>query len=671
MLFRRKLALKRCFVHSSFSPVDGTKEAVLNMDFSKTRALEGSLDVILRDRTAVMNPATRPIPAIKQQLEANLRISQYREDIANYIDGTSTFIAYPVFESFDVDSQVVGVLATNIYWKILFSDLLGPSMRGIIVIVENSFNQTFSFRIDGTESTYICEGDAHDAAFDSRIFSADVNTFLQQRAGPRTRSYTTVPLNEDVGKYRLSVYPSQATKVEFYTNRPVIYVLVVVFVFAFMSIVFLLYSFVVDRRHGIIMSTVTSNAQKAAAAERELNEFLSHEVRNPLSAAISACNFVSESVNEVEPLADQETRQCVRDDVEIISTSLHFINDFLRSTLDIHRASGMELTLELAPTDLLRDVLEPVSAMVYNRNANFEIEVVCPEDLIIMISSLRIKQVVLNLVRNASKFVEKGFIRMRGEVVDGCARIYVEDSGPGIPLEMRKAGMFSKYQASLDVLSQGTGIGLCLSKKLMIAMDGDLWLDESYNSGIAGCPGACFVVKTSASPLDLEANLPVELRSSSITSALHVGPTEEPASLPENISVLFVDDDVVLRKLFMRAIRKVEPEWNVQEAASGETAIKLCETQFFDLIFLDQYMASVDKQLLGTETARAMRSKGINSFICGLSANDLGPSFLSAGADHFILKPMPCGREELHDTLIILLEKGKRRQNSSESVGES
>lgn len=51
-------------------------------------------------------------------------------------------------------------------------------------------------------------------------------------------------------------------------------------------------------------------------------------------------------------------------------------------------------------------------------------------------------------------------------------------------------------------------------------------------------------------------------------------------------------------------------------------------------------MASVDKQLLGTETIRELRSKGVTSIMCGLSANDLEKPFLDAGADSFMMKPV-------------------------------
>ena len=78
----------------------------------------------------------------------------------------------------------------------------------------------------------------------------------------------------------------------------------------------------------------------------------------------------------------------------------------------------------------------------------------------------------------------------------------------------------------------------------------------------------------------------------------------------------------------------------------------MVETNLFDLIFVDQYMASAEKQLLGTETVRALRSGGVKSIICGLSANDMERPFLAAGADCFCIKPFPCKKDELIDELL-------------------
>ena len=62
-------------------------------------------------------------------------------------------------------------------------------------------------------------------------------------------------------------------------------------------------------------------------------------------------------------------------------------------------------------------------------------------------------------------------------------------------------------------------------------------------------------------------------------------------------------------------------------------------------------MASVEKQMLGTETVRALRAQGVKSRICGLSANNMEDGFLEAGADSFLLKPFPCEKEELRREL--------------------
>ena len=68
-------------------------------------------------------------------------------------------------------------------------------------------------------------------------------------------------------------------------------------------------------------------------------------------------------------------------------------------------------------------------------------------------------------------------------------------------------------------------------------------------------------------------------------------------------------------------------------------------------------MASVDQALLGTETVRAMRSRGVNSRVCGLSANDIEANFLSAGADMFLIKPFPCKQDELNSIFAQFLAK--------------
>jgi len=500
---------------------------------------------------------------------------------------------------------------------------------------------------------------------------------------------------------------------------------------------------------------VLENANQAAQTERELNDFLAHEVRNPLAAAMAATTFLRtqlerrskstksfsfEDSSEFEDLNSEETQEQSRDrdssrdtlssprlvqareDVQVVDHSLRFINDLLRTMLDMHRASSGNLQVKLAPVDLLRDVLEPVAGMLHRGgegnigrgkgSEKVKIDVDCPEDIVVVTDVLRLKQVILNLGRNSVKFINEGFIRLRAEVVDvecfddphrfrdsfvrdnshldieggnrvyKTVKIYVEDSGSGIPLEKRDR-LFAKYQESLDLLSQGTGIGLHLCKNLVDLMGGCISLDNDYDSGIPGNPGARFVVDLQTPPSDTTViEIPLSMEFDRDSSA-HVNFLDETngtkssqlfehcegeestvdssiPELPESLNVLFVDDDRVLRKLFSRTIKTVAPGWNIREAANGEAAILLADEEDFDLIFCDMYMASVEKQLLGTEAVRELRSKGLKCRICGLSANDKELEFLEAGADAFLFKPIPCEATTLRKTLQRVLYKEHR-----------
>ena len=730
------------------TPINGGRQQILNLNFASAKVVYGMLPYMLEENVAVMNRATIPLPEFAQQFRANLAISQYRHDfdeIGIVDDDPLTFISYPVFDSFDVSRRkVAGALHTNIYWKLLFKDVLNENSIPTLCVLKNSFNQTLSYLINGPNVEFLGEGDHHNPEFDSLEYATNVNKHIEELTKPSTQSYTSVPLSQDFGVYEIYIYPAEYPN---YSNMPWIYALVIAITLVFVSTIYICFTIQVERRQKKMMDRAVNNARKAAAAERELNEFLSHEVRNPLSAAIAACTFVDATLQEQEnkyfkkpftgapkvvdglqiherteatgddndtlltvsastvstpeslpktlsripPCESMEVHKTMRDDVRIIMNSLHFVNDFLRSMLDIHRAAANKLELKLTPADVRKDILEPVCNMLYQRDTNVEINVECPENLIVETDPLRLKQVILNLGRNSTKFVESGFIRLRGEVVDGCVELVVEDSGEGIPQSKRNE-LFSKYQTSLDAIGQGTGFGLSLCKSLMTILEGDIWLDDTYDSGIDGCPGARFVVRLNSIPLpmsqfDRSVSFSVEdshIEEDKLTIPVHEENTENGQNdgststridfqleLPTNLNVLFVDDDLMLRKLFIRAVKKVAPNWDIKEAASGESAIKMFEEYnnggdvsqtkedvSFDLVFMDMYMSSSNKQMLGTEAIRALRSNNVQSIIVGLSANNLESKFISSGADAFIVKPIPCKPNDLKSELLRVIACG-------------
>jgi signal transduction histidine kinase/CheY-like chemotaxis protein len=386
-----------------------------------------------------------------------------------------------------------------------------------------------------------------------------------------------------------------------------------------------------------------------AERERELNEFIAHEVRNPLSSAIAALQFVSSKASDPALIPCPNNRESIKSDIQVVDSSLQFVNELLRNMLDMHRSTSKVMKLHMEPTDILRDCFEPIVSILFMRGAKVDVLADCPPNLLVETDRIRLMQIILNLAANSSKFVQQGYIRLRAEVVDNNVLMHVEDSGPGIPAE-KQGRMFAKFQESLDVLNQGTGIGLCVCKNLSELMGADLFLDSSFDSGIKGCPGTRFTLRMNKAPLDIENGLFDRMeRQDSIQS------TKE---LPESLSVLFVDDDTMIRKMFSRTLKNVAPTWSIREASSGETALRIVdenEKDSFDLIFVDHYMASHTKQLLGTETVQALRLKGVSCVICGLSANDKEEEFLKAGATSFMLKPFPCQKDALKRELIRLL----------------
>ena len=191
-----------------------------------------------------------------------------------------------------------------------------------------------------------------------------------------------------------------------------------------------------------------------------------------------------------------------------------------------------------------------------------------------------------------------------------------------------------------------TGVGLSLCKSLAELLGGDLYLDTEYDSGVDGFPGTRFVVDLKTQPMS--ADMVTEYTTTQEPSFLHVTDGDDSSSdIPEELSVLLVEDSLMIRKLFKRMVEKSFPKWKIDEAANGEIALKLVDSNSYQVIFMDQYMASTDKQLLGTETVRALRAKNVESIICGLSANDLERQFLDAGASCFMMKPFPTESEVL------------------------
>lgn len=232
---------------------------LLNFDLLTHPALSGSANAMLESGEAVMEFVTDlrddydELRKGEEAFELNLAMGQYRHDREEFGGDPVSAMAYPVFDTFGPERHVAGMLTTNIYWRLYFINVLPEDATGVVVVMENTFGQVFSYRIDGPVATYIGTGDRHDEKYDHLGKLANTAVYNRDRTSPTTRSYTTVPLNGDYCDYTVRVYPSQDMESQYVNNTPYFYALVVFSVFIFTSAVFLLYDLLVEHRQSIIM----------------------------------------------------------------------------------------------------------------------------------------------------------------------------------------------------------------------------------------------------------------------------------------------------------------------------------------------------------------------------------------------------------------------------------
>ena len=395
----------------------------------------------------------------------------------------------------------------------------------------------------------------------------------------------------------------------------------------------------------------------------------------------SGCDGRSSSV-KVESLVDESGASYV----DLVSQCIVYVVDLLTNILDLNKCVEGKITLRPKQWMLREDIISPIIQMMSMPKYSSEgksaqtqvpIHVYCYEDIKIYVDKLRLKQVITNLLSNAIKFTTKGFVRVSMNKVQknnedsgnnndnaDSLKISVSDSGPGISAENYDK-IFKKWE-QFSPTTSGSGIGLCLCRLLVNAMGGTIDFNRDYNSGIPDSPGAEFVVTLPMNSIlaqNHEGNAMHSVPAYNAVSAAVIAASSAAGASKSNVDLkqkltkqpmnkrkkgnnlcfygkfrlLIVDDDNMIRKIFRRRFSRLFPEGTIDEADSGEKAIELTAAEYYDIIFIDQFMG----QMNGDEAIRTMRNNGIDSLIIGISANARGEMHLNAGADLFFQKPIP------------------------------
>lgn len=189
----------------------------------------------------------------------------------------------------------------------MLENSLPDDTQGIVVVLRNTLGQVFSYRLDGSQVTYLGADDYHDSAYDEFEVSRDISKFLAQRAGPATISYTAADLNSQYSSYTISIYPSSDTEAEHLSSKPIIYTLAIGITFLLTCLVFYLYDSLVERRQKKVMdkavkSTAVVSSLFPEYVRSRIFDNSMRSSRNQMQAFLASSNNLS---RKGKPIADE------------------------------------------------------------------------------------------------------------------------------------------------------------------------------------------------------------------------------------------------------------------------------------------------------------------------------------------------------------------------------
>lgn len=225
------------------------------------------------------------------------------------------------------------------------------------------------------------------------------------------------------------------------------------------------------------LSETNKKAKRAILSKSMFLSNMTHEIRTPLNAIVG----FSEVLSSMGDSIDDETRQMCGESIRQNAQLLHkLINDVME--LSKQEESSMSFKLEKHEVvALCRNTIETVERV---KRTSAEILFQTPlNELELFTDSIRLQQVLINLLINATKFTSSGTITLLLDVdaENKQAVFTVEDTGCGIPLNKQSA-IFSRFEKLHEGI-QGSGIGLALCKFIVEHLKGRIWIDPKYTSG--------------------------------------------------------------------------------------------------------------------------------------------------------------------------------------------
>ncbi len=414
------------------------------------------------------------------------------------------------------------------------------------------------------------------------------------------------------------------------------------------------------RGYAVIISDITEIAgyveelktmrEKAEAANRAKSDFIanmSHEIRTPMNAVVGLSELI---------LEESSGRKRYEYASNIKSAALNLLT-IINDILDFSKIEAGKMVIvedEYYPQSLFDGAVSLVKINAIHKGMRVKLEIDKNMPCKLYGDEGRIRQILINLLNNAIKFTNKGYVLLKAsyEVVDTDIIdliLRVEDTGIGIKeADMKKIfEMFQQIDMSKNREQEGTGLGLAITKSLVQLMDGDIQVQSIYGKG------TIFTVRIRQKVMDARS-----IEEKPVSEIVDVKPQVTLFKSPD-YRVLVVDDNAMNRKVAISILELYN--FQIDEVDSGSRAIELVKEKPYDLILMDHMMPIMD----GIEATEIIQQdcgeNGKNAIIIALTANALQGAreqYLECGFNDYLSKPFE--RKQMHELLDRWVPKERR-----------